>query len=71
MKSLGIPNSKYFQDISTIADAFARKLESLTIVAEKLKSQTKEEAITADVIEEFEDEYGNVFNKKTYEGIIY
>lgn len=40
-----------------------------TIVAEKLKNQTKEEAITADVIEEFEDEHGNVFNRKTYEGI--
>ncbi len=29
----------------------------------------KAEATTADVIEEFEDDQGNVFNKKTYEGI--
>lgn len=26
MKSLGIPNSRYFQDITTIADAYGRKL---------------------------------------------
>lgn len=40
----------------------------LHVVAEKLKSAAKEEAITADIIEEFEDENGNVMNRKTYEG---
>jgi hypothetical protein len=37
-------------------------------VAEKLKSTVKSNSTSADVIEEFEDEQGNVFNKKTYEG---
>jgi splicing factor 3A subunit 3 len=38
-------------------------------VAEKLKSNAKSKAVTADIIEEFEDDQGNVFNKKTYEGM--
>ena len=37
-------------------------------MAEKLKSTVKSNSTSADVIEEFEDEQGNVFNKKTYEG---
>ena len=41
------------------------------IVAEKLKSTAKTTNTTAEVIEEFEDDQGNVFNKKTYEGIFY
>lgn len=40
----------------------------IDVVAEKLKTSAKVEATTADVIEEFEDENGNVFNRKTYEG---
>ncbi|KAJ3303120.1 hypothetical protein HDV03_004199 [Kappamyces sp. JEL0829] len=60
MKSLGIPNSKFFQDITSITDAYA--------LAEKLKKSAKAKAVTADIIEEFEDEQGNVFNRKTYEG---
>lgn len=61
MKSLGIPNSRYFQDITSIVDAYA--------LAEKLKSSAKSTATTADIIEEFEDDQGNVFNKKTYEDL--
>ena len=40
-------------------------------MAEKLKSAAKSNSTSADVIEEFEDEQGNVFNKKTYEGKLY
>ena len=40
-------------------------------MAEKLKSAAKTNSTSADVIEEFEDEQGNVFNKKTYEGIVF
>ena len=38
-------------------------------MAEKLKSTAKTTNTTAEVIEEFEDDQGNVFNKKTYEGM--
>lgn len=39
-------------------------------MAERLKSDSRVNATTADVIEEFEDDQGNVYNKKTYEGIV-
>ncbi|KAI8894126.1 hypothetical protein BC833DRAFT_606006 [Globomyces pollinis-pini] len=61
MRCLGIPNGRYFQDITKIEDAY--------MLAEKLKNTSKAEAITADVIEEYEDDEGNVFNKKTYEDL--
>jgi splicing factor 3A subunit 3 len=38
-------------------------------VWEKLKSSTKAESFKADTMEEFEDAEGNVFNKKTFEGM--
>lgn len=38
------------------------------LVAEKLKEKAKMTEIKADVIEEYEDDEGNVFNKKTYDG---
>ena len=63
MRCLGIPNSKQFHDVTSIKDAYA--------LHEKLKALAKSESVSADVTEEFEDEQGNVYNKKTYEGIIY
>jgi hypothetical protein len=41
------------------------------IVAEKLKMITKQEQVPQDLIEEFEDDQGNVYNKRTFEGRIY
>jgi spermidine/putrescine-binding protein len=37
-------------------------------VAEKLKMITRNDNVPQDLIEEFEDENGNVYNKRTYEG---
>ncbi len=61
LKCLGIPNSKHFRDITKIADIHA--------VYERFRDLEKTEDTSADAIEEFEDDRGNVFNKKTYEGI--
>ncbi|KAJ3106790.1 Splicing factor 3A subunit 3 [Phlyctochytrium bullatum] len=61
MRCLGIPNTRHFQEITLIADAYA--------LWEKLKSQAKNEAFKADAMEEFEDAEGNVFNKKTFEDL--
>jgi hypothetical protein len=38
------------------------------LVAEKLKMITRNQNVPQDLIEEFEDENGNVYNKRTYEG---
>ena len=40
-------------------------------VWEKLKGNNKLESFKADLMEEFEDADGNVFNKKTYEGMFF
>jgi hypothetical protein len=42
----------------------------INVVAEKLKLITKREYVPQDLIEEFEDDQGNVYNKRTYEGFI-
>jgi splicing factor 3A subunit 3 len=57
MKALGIPNTKQFFEITTITDALAL-----------WKTLQEREAVgfKGDVDEEYEDEEGNVFNKKTY-----
>ena len=36
---------------------------------EKIKAETKLQASVGDMIEEFEDDSGNVFNKKTFEDL--
>ncbi|KAJ8330744.1 Pre-mRNA-splicing factor sap61 [Batrachochytrium dendrobatidis] len=61
MRCLGIPNSKQFHDVTSINDAYA--------LAEKLKSIVKRATISADAAEEFEDDAGNVYSKKTYEDL--
>ncbi|KAJ3379554.1 hypothetical protein HDU84_006547, partial [Entophlyctis sp. JEL0112] len=59
MRCLGIPNTKHFQEITRIQDAYA--------LHEKLTSAKKAAAFKAEAMEEFEDAEGNVFNKKTFE----
>ena len=59
MKCLGLVNSKYFYGITSIKDAFA--------LSDKLKHQTRVQSFTAESMEEYEDENGNVFSRKTFE----
>ncbi|KAL2919530.1 Pre-mRNA-splicing factor sap61 [Polyrhizophydium stewartii] len=61
MRALGIPNTKDFQDVTLINDALA--------LAEKIKQSAKQAAINPEVVEEFEDDSGNVYNKKTFEDL--
>ncbi|KAJ3241615.1 hypothetical protein HDU78_001744 [Chytriomyces hyalinus] len=61
MRCLGIPNTKHFQEITRIQDAYT--------LWEKLNSTKKAESFKADAMEEFEDAEGNVFNKKTFEDL--
>ncbi|EPZ35561.1 Zinc finger, C2H2 domain-containing protein [Rozella allomycis CSF55] len=63
LKCLGITNSKHFYEIVKIEEALACN------IWEKLKKQSKEENFVAEDMEEFEDESGNVYNKKTYEDL--
>ena len=58
MKCLGIPNSKPFQGITLIEDAY-------TLWA-KLKVEKGTTAFQADTEEEFEDGSGNVMTRKVY-----
>lgn len=58
MKCLGIPNSKPFQGITLIEDAY-------TLWA-KLKAEKGTTAFQADTEEEFEDGSGNVMTRKVY-----
>ncbi|KAI9144797.1 hypothetical protein BKA69DRAFT_1172743 [Paraphysoderma sedebokerense] len=59
MRCLGIPNSRHFHEITSIEDAYA--------LWEKLKQSNKEEQFKAETEEEFEDQAGNVYDRKTYE----
>ncbi|KAM0684540.1 Pre-mRNA-splicing factor sap61 [Mitosporidium daphniae] len=61
MKCLGIPNTRHFQDITAIADAYA--------LWEKIKKSSKVETFKSDTMEEFEDFEGNVYNRKTFEDL--
>ncbi|KAI8334018.1 hypothetical protein BC941DRAFT_454794 [Chlamydoabsidia padenii] len=61
MRCLGLPNSRQFHEITKIDDAYA--------LNEKLKSQSVKTDVKAENMEEYEDDEGNVFNKKTYEDL--
>ncbi|KAI9102826.1 hypothetical protein DFS34DRAFT_591443 [Phlyctochytrium arcticum] len=61
MRCLGITNTRHFHEITSIEDAYA--------LWEKLKDGSKVEQFREDIMEEFEDADGNVFNKKTYEDL--
>ena len=58
MKCLKIPNTVHFKDITTISDALT--------LHEKLTRESQEAEFRADIDEEFEDNEGNVLNRKTY-----
>lgn len=58
MKCLKIPNTIHFKDITTINDALA--------LHEKLMRESQEAQFRPDIEEEFEDNEGNLLNKKTY-----
>ncbi|BEI85280.1 hypothetical protein CcaverHIS002_0506810 [Cutaneotrichosporon cavernicola] len=61
MRALGLPNTRHFHEITKIADALA--------LAEKLKAEGRAELSAMDKAEEFEDDDGNVYDKKTYEDL--
>lgn len=58
MAALGIPNTKHFQDITSIADAQA--------LWRTMQQVDKQRTWRAQDDEEFEDEEGNVFARKTF-----
>ena len=58
MSCLGIPNTKHFQGITLIEDAY-------TLWA-KLKAEQGTKEWNPELDEEFEDKEGNVMNRKTY-----
>ncbi|KAG2220303.1 hypothetical protein INT45_009936 [Circinella minor] len=61
MRCLGIPNTRHFHEITKIDDAFS--------LYGKLKKENAQEDFVPDSMEEYEDDEGNVFNRKTYEDL--
>jgi splicing factor 3A subunit 3 len=61
MKALGIPNTRHFFQITTIAEA--------QTLWDKLKQASRTETFRPEAMEEFEDHLGNVYNRKTYEDL--
>jgi len=61
MRCLGIPNTRHFHEITYIEDAYT--------LWEKLKSKNNAQQFKSDTMEEYEDNEGNVFNKKTYQDL--
>jgi splicing factor 3A subunit 3 len=59
MRCLKVPNSKHFQEITTMADAIS--------LYKKLKEDSVKTAWKPELEEEFEDADGNVYSRKTYE----
>ena len=62
LKCLGIVNSSQFREITSIQDAVTLR--------ERLEHTKQEVTFRPDIEEEFEDQQGNVFNKKTYEDLV-
>jgi splicing factor 3A subunit 3 len=61
MRCLGIPNTDHFFNITTFKDAIA--------LHQKLVAHMKARDFKAEEEEEFEDDEGHVFNKKTYDDL--
>lgn len=61
MRCLGIPNTRHFHEITSIADAQE--------LYKKIKVETQTQIWKPDAEEEFEDSSGNVFNKKTFDDL--
>ena len=58
MKCLKIPNTIHFKDVTSISDALA--------LHEKLVRESRQAQFRPDLEEEFEDNEGNILNKRTY-----
>ena len=58
MKCLKIPNTIHFKDVTSINDALA--------LHEKLNRESQEAQFRPDLEEEFEDNEGNILNKRTF-----
>ena len=77
MKCLGLANGRSFYGITTIKDALECTLifwvplfhVALFLVFDKSKVQTRANAFRADTMEEYEDEQGNIFSRKTFEDL--
>ena len=83
MACLGIPNTKHFQDVTQIEDAQAlwRKMQQQVKIFEKnsnylhcsillfVVAQEKVKEWRPDEEEEYEDDEGNVYNRKTFEDL--
>jgi splicing factor 3A subunit 3 len=76
MRCLQVPNTKHFQGIINIQDAYARASLSLSLslawsdglaVFEKLKKEGTLKEWNPDREEELEDADGNVYSKKTFD----
>lgn len=61
MRCLGIPNTAHFANVTAIADAMA--------LWEKIKETKSRDRWMSEQEEEFEDTWGNVVTKKTYEDL--
>jgi len=61
MRCLGIPNTKHFHDITSIADAIS--------LYEALKGSVKSDHFSQATEEEFEDTEGNVLSRRTFEDL--
>lgn len=61
MRTLQIPNTAHFANVTNIKDALA--------LWEKLKEEKAKEMFQPDNEEEYEDSIGNVVNKKTYDDL--
>ena len=81
LKQFGIQNSKQFQEVTKIQDALDRTSDLIgqllivlnydwsIIVWERIKKDRVGSAFRADQEEEYEDNAGNVFNRKTFEDL--
>ena len=71
LRCLGIQASRQFHEITKIQDAINRMCShvSLTIVWEHLQHKQKDTKNKEETVEEFEDDHGNVYSKKTYEDL--
>lgn len=61
LRCLGIPNTRHFFQVTSIQDAMA--------LWAKLKKDAKQANFRPDVMEELEDQHGNVYSRKTYEDL--
>ncbi len=61
LKCLGIPNTRHFFQVTSIKDA--------QDLWDKLKVQARQENFRPEVMEELEDQHGNVYSRKMYDDL--